>query len=148
MTWLSDLKKYSIKYTDLLQQYGFKTTTSKDGPGMGACIMYANNIIELCLINDRDQYFINLKEIGGKKYYDLSVLLAIIKARQQGVEIRKLNKKEKIVFWELNYDYKDPFPNIFNSYNELCYILDKINIKNTIENIKAYYKDRGKWLFP
>lgn len=146
MSFLYSIKKYASKYQSELKKYNYKMIDTIDGPGMGASIKYTNDSFIINLINDRDEYFIDI-EIRNK-VYPLSVLLAIGQFTDNGCNILKLTKRDKEAMWAINYDYKDPFKSLFDNYEKILRISQKNNSDLLDLQAAEYYKDRGEWLFP
>ena len=66
------------KYQPLLNEKKFVRVSSKVGFGMGALITFSNELIEFDLINDRSQFFIDVRSIKyPKSTYDQAVLFVV-----------------------------------------------------------------------
>ncbi len=147
MSLLSDLEIYLKPYHESLIKKGFNYIESENGPGMGAYIIFSNSIIDIMLTNDRNYFFLYIQQCkSSEEYIDLEHLLAIIKCFEDNQDICKLTKKEKIKYWELTCDC-NPLPFFLKNVDKITELFKEHNFNNTKQYLKAFYKDRGKWLF-
>jgi len=145
MSWLSNLEEYAKSYRDSFSTNGFVEKNKINGPGMGAFIEYQNSKMMFRLINDRSQFEIRIF-YDNSSDIDLAPILAFIEIEKEGQSIQVLSFEEKIKYWEINYDYKDPLKYLFESIEKIYEQLsDEISLE---EKMKSYYTKRGDWLFP
>jgi hypothetical protein len=149
ITWLSDLQKYVKSFLKQLNKKGFAQIFSQNGPGMGAIITYSNEIIEFDLINDKSQYFI---EIRSKKHlnnsFGLAFLVSISELFQSNKKFTELTESEKLSLYKISYDHKDPLSFFFRHYNDILNVLDENNYEHTVIEVEDFLNERVKWLFP
>ena len=146
MSFLKSIEKYASKYKSILKLHNYRIISKQDGPGMGAIIKFYNDILYIDLINDRDEYFV---DIGiNNNTYSLALLLAISIFTDNGYDILKLTKAEKEKMWSINYDYKDPLKVLFDNYEGILRVSRRSNSNLLCRQSEAYYKDRGNFLFP
>jgi hypothetical protein len=145
MSFLSNLEKYIKKYRQPLKTLGFKVVEKKDGPGMGAFLRLSNEEMDIVLINDKGQFFIELEK---EKYsVGLELLLSFIKLEDEKQDLRFMMFEEKFSIWEINYDFSDPLNFLMRSFEKIDSFLGRITVDELTDLVHEYYKDRGKWLY-
>jgi len=149
-TWLTVLEDYvNSRNNLLLMEKGFERISAQDGPGMGALITFSNKIIEFDLINDKSQYFIDVRSAKyPDKSYSQAFLIAISKLLKANKSFTQLSEKEKISLYEIVYDYSDPFKFFFLNYDDILFVLDENNFDNSMKELESFLDERVKWLFP
>ena len=145
MSWLKDLEKYIKKYESNINENSFEIINKVNGPGMGALIEFQNSNLKFQLVNDK-LYFEIQVYINASKKIDLAPLLAFINTDERGIDLTKLTFKDKIEYWQIKYDYKDPLESFFINIDK---IYKQISDSEALEKrLHAYYDKRGDWLFP
>lgn len=146
---LRKINKLSKKYSKSLEQKQFIELERKEGPGMGALISYTNSHLTICLINDRNQLFIDIHpNHNSKETFSLAFLISMIKLYSYKKEFVELSKKEKYALYEINCDLNDPFDLFFKYYDDIITILNEDHYAKTRKELNDFFKERGKWLFP
>ena len=150
VTWLSMLEDYiSTKYQPLLNENNLVRVSSKEGIGMGALITFSNTLIEIDLINDRCQFFIDARSIEfPKSTYDQAVLFVVSKLFKDKRTFTSLAENEKILLYETSYDFSDPFKFFFDIYEDILLVLNEKNINNSITEAENFLDGRVRWSFP
>ena len=137
--------KYIKKYRQPLKTLGFKVVEKKDGPGMGAFLHLSNEKMDIVLINDKGQFFIELEK---EKYsVGLELLLSFIKLEDEKQDLRFMMFEEKFSIWEINYDFSDPLNSLMRNFEKIDSYLGRITVDELKNLAHEYYKDRGKWLY-
>lgn len=145
MTFLSALENYVLKYKPFLDNYDVVTIKKEEGPGMGAILILSNEFMIIRLINDRDQYFI---EICKDNYFiDLALLLAFLTLKMENRDIHSLTHEAKTSIWGINYDYTDPLKSLTPIIDNLLIFLNETSVEDLKRMKQEYNKDRGDWLF-
>jgi len=145
MSFLSNLEKYIKKYKQPLKTLGFKVVEKEDGPGMGAFLHLSNEEMDIVLINDKGQFFIELEK---EKYsVGLELLLSFIKLEDEKQDLRFMMFEEKFSIWEINYDFSDPLNFLMRNFEKIDSFLGRITVDGLTDLVHEYYKDRGKWLY-
>src|SRR5262245_21407895 len=140
MSWLSTLEEYAAGYEGQLRAFRFYRIYSQDGPGMGACIEYANRNFDFCLTNDKGQFFLYFLNSGflrrlsagfffrsrvklPPKLIDFNFILAALDAARTGRDFAELSFEEKSALFNNGYSLEDPFADLFPNLEEIVQLL-------------------------
>jgi len=164
MSWLSTLEDYAAKYADQLRINRFFRVDSKDGPGMGAFIGYANRIFDFHLTNDRGDFLITFlneswfsriksgflfrsKANFSSDGVGLSVILALVAAAKNGKEFSELSASEKPEYWKIQYSLEDPFAAFFANLKGISEMLRRTKSTKLKMWIESYCKGLVEWRY-
>ncbi|XDD41644.1 hypothetical protein AB3N58_10005 [Leptospira sp. WS60.C2] len=136
------IESFYENFTDL----GFKFYSKKVGPGMGAAIELSNLHYNLEIINDRSQYFIDIKTIINNSMINFQLDLIISHIILHNSEKSKNTSRKSILLGNEFPDLlKDPLKYYFLYQNEIKRILFDEEFKN---NYKKLQKERASFIFP
>ncbi|MCW7494696.1 hypothetical protein ND861_18735 [Leptospira sp. 2 VSF19] len=140
-----NLINYIESYKSELEKSKFKFYSKTVGPGMGAIVELSNKDHNLIIINDRGQFFLDLKsksELKNLNFQLNSILSYILFQNMENLD--KVNRKQVLLGEEFPDLLTDPLKYYFIYRNEIKDIELNTQYKKIINKLQT---ERSKYLF-
>ncbi|MCT8335778.1 hypothetical protein NUH30_18980 [Leptospira sp. 85282-16] len=145
-TFETNLINYIESFYKNFTELGFKFYSKKVGPGMSAPIELSNLHHNLEIINDRSQYFIDIKTIINNSMISFQLDLIISQIILHNLEESKKTSRKSILLGNEFPDLlKDPLKYYFLYQDEINKILFDEEFRNVYKKLQ---KERASFIFP